>query len=170
MPSVPVIALLATIALSLLVLLWTFLRFSMGHGVRVLLRGLGLILVLVGSYVAGLMLLAAHGVLSLVDWARRTTIDDRMTLGLGLAGAGLVLFVIGSLLRSRSRERARESRAVRKGGAPADRQARGLTAAPAAGSTAPVAKAGRPGKPAKDSGLSDEDAEIEALLRNRGIN
>lgn len=167
MPSMPVLVLAATIMCCLLVLLWTFLRWSMGQGARVLLRGTGAILVLVGLYLAGVMLLAGHGVRSLVEWFQRSTpLGTSALVGLGIAGTGLLFWLVGTLLKSRDRDQARTVRQTRKGVQPAS------TAPSRGGATADTAAqpAGRPApRSAQPAQPSDEDAEIEAILKNRGI-
>lgn len=154
-----VLVLLGTIALGLLTLVWTFVRWSMGQGARVLLRGIGTILLLVGLYVSGLAHLAGNGIRSIYDWAMRTPMDTKVLVGLGVAATGLLMWLVGTMLRPRTREQARSSRQLRKGGAPAVQQDRTGRPAPAA----------RPTGATKSEGLSDEDAEIAAILDRRGI-
>ncbi|MGO4958376.1 hypothetical protein ACTQ49_14095 [Luteococcus sp. Sow4_B9] len=159
MPSMSVLVLLGTIALGLLVLVWTFVRWSMGQGARVLLRGIGTILVLVGMYVTGLAHLAGNGIRSIIDWAQRTPMDTPMMIGLGIAGTGLLFWLIGTVVRPHGKEQARATRASRKG-----------ASAPVSSS----APAGRPVSPtgaskAPAGGLAEEDEEIAAILDRRGI-
>ncbi|GAA1397316.1 hypothetical protein [Luteococcus peritonei] len=160
LPSMPVLALIATLVLCLLVLVWTYARWSMGQGARVLLRGLGTVLALAGLYLSGLAELAGNGIRSIVDWARATPLSTTMTVGFALLGAGLLFFLIGSFLRTRTREQARETRAVRTG-----KGSSAVTARPTTQQAAPVSRGAKPA----DDGLSDEDREIAALLDQRGI-
>lgn len=167
MPSMPVLVLLATIICCLLVLLWTFLRWSMGQGARVLLRGTGAILVLVGLHLAGVMLLAGHGVRSLVEWFQRSTpLGTSALVGLGIAGTGLLFWLVGTLLKSNDRDQARTVRQTRKGVQPAAVAPRGGATADAAAEPAVTGPAPRQAQPVQSS---EEDAEIEAILKNRGI-
>lgn len=169
MPSMPVLVLVATIICCLLVLLWTFLRWSMGQGARVLLRGIGAILVLVGLHLAGIMQLAGHGVRSLVEWFQRSTpLGTSSLVGLGIAGTGLLFWLVGTLMSLRDRDQARTARQARKGVQPAGVGAKGAgaTADPVA-QPAAVRPAPRTGQPVQQT--SDEDAEIEAILKSRGI-
>ncbi len=151
----PVLVLVATIALSLLTLFWTWTRWSMGHGARVLLRGLGVVLVIVGLYLSGLGNLVGNGVRSIHDWAQRTQMSTPMLVGFSLAGAGLVFWVVGTLLRPRTREQAKAARLQRRG-----------TAAPLASTSGRTTK--RPAAPTP-APASDEGAEIAAILDRRGI-
>ena len=160
LPAMNVLALVATAVLGLLVLLWTWLRWSRGGGARVLLRGLGTLLAFAGLYLSGLAVLAGNGIRSIVEWARSTAMTALMTVGFSLLGVGLVLFVVGSLLRPRNREQARGARPVRSAGpAPA------VSSGP--GTPAPAPRGRKAAAP--DDGLTDEDREIAALLDKRGI-
>lgn len=151
----PVLVLVATIALSLLTLFWTWTRWSMGHGARVLLRGLGVILLIVGLYLSGLGNLAGNGLRSIYDWAQRTQMSTAMLVGFSLAGAGLVFWVVGTLLRPRNRDQAKAVRQQRRGSAAS------LSSSGGQASKRPAASAPAP--------ASDEDAEIAAILDRRGI-
>ena len=53
------LVLIGTATLTVLVLIWTFIRFQTGGGARTLLRGVGAVLALVGLYLSGLALLAS---------------------------------------------------------------------------------------------------------------
>lgn len=156
------LVMLVCIALVVVLLLLTWTRWSLGHGTRVLLRGLGLVLFVVGLYLTHLADLAGNGIRSIYDWAMRTHMGTRLTAGFAVAGLGLVLFLAGSLMRRRTRDEAREVRRTRKGTAV-------TTGAPAAG-VAPAARPAAGRKPATTAGLDDEDAEIAAILDRRGIN
>ncbi|HSN42832.1 MAG TPA: hypothetical protein VLR88_02105, partial [Propionibacteriaceae bacterium] len=127
--------------------------------VRTLLRGLGIAVVAAGAWITGVLDLGGNGVRSIIDWAQRTPLDTMMISGLVVAGVGALLWVIGSFIKPVSKAVAKERRAVRaaapaKPGAPS-KQVEGRTTAP---SKAPPA-----------GPVDPDDAEIEALLRKRGI-
>lgn len=156
MPDMTTLVPLILGGLVLLVLIWTFLRFQLGHGARVVLRGLGAIIMLAGLYFSGLALLAGNGLRSIYDWAQRTKLSNTMIVGFSLLAAGALFWLVGTLLRPRTREDAKARREVKKGSQPA------VAAKPAPAQPAPA-------KPAPKAATSDEDREIEELLRNRGI-
>lgn len=133
--------------------------------------GAGLAAAVVGLYLTGLTQLTANGVQSLIDWFQRTVFTNTVAWGLGLVGGGILAFIVGSFL-SKTPKPPREPRPgstppVRDGARPqvgAGHQ--GPTARP---TTAPAQQPkAAPGKPAQ-KGLDPEDAEIEELLRKRGI-
>ncbi|MCC2593205.1 hypothetical protein LKO27_07260 [Tessaracoccus sp. OS52] len=163
-------ALFITICLMTVIAAITAGLFARHRNPKSLVAGIGLVLIPLGLYLTGLMRLIYNGVLSIIDWAQRTVWDDTMSWGAGLLGAGVVLLVIAGFIKSRPRPRqaqtATPSAEPKVTGRPAQQQA--VTTGkpqPAASATAakPTAKGG------KDSALDPEDAEIEALLRKRGI-
>lgn len=131
---------------------------------RTMVAGIGLMVLPLGLYLTGLMTLAYNGVISIIDWAQRTVWGTTMSWGAGLLGLGVVLLVTAAFLKSRPRAPRKPKDAA--GSAPAagtNRVAVGAAGAPPA-SPAPQSKpAGKKG------GVDPEDAEIEALLRKRGI-
>lgn len=141
--------LICTAALAVLVLLWTFLRFQTGAGARPLLRGLGVILALVGLYLSGMTLLIGNGIRSIYDWAHRTHMSTTMIIGFSLIGAGLLFWLIGTLIRPRTKDDRRAVRATKKGATPV--------------SSAPRTSG------ATTTATTDEDREVEELLNKRGI-
>lgn len=140
--------------------------------VRPLIIGLGLAAIPIGLYLTGLLRLTINGVVSLVDWFQRTVFTEPVAWGLGLLIGGVALAVVGGVLpkkpaRERTAVPAREV-PVRKGKqAPVAAEPKpGVPAQPAAAS--PAATPTPAAKPAP-KGLSSEDAEVEDLLRKRGI-
>ncbi|MBB1484292.1 hypothetical protein H5392_10525 [Tessaracoccus sp. MC1865] len=143
--------------------------------VRPLIIGLGLAAIPVGLYLTGLLRLLINGIMSLVDWFQRTVFTNAVAWGLGLLVGGIILTVVGLMLpRKPAREHAAQPAAGRE--APQrnrTRQVPGATAAKPATGTAPSTPSPAPkpaDKPAAvQKGTDPEDAEIEALLRKRGI-
>ena len=88
------------------------------------------------------------------DWATTLVFDVRTWLGVGLAGLAVVLWLVSGFIRDRQLAR---GQAAGAGG----RTARGKSELPEASST----RTGPTSRPAVD----DEMADIEALLRKRGI-
>ncbi|MEL4357113.1 MULTISPECIES: hypothetical protein [unclassified Luteococcus] len=165
MPSMNVLVIAATVVLCLLTLFWTWTRWSMGHGARVLLRGLGVVLMLVGLYLSGLMGLAGNGARSIYDWAQRTVMSNPMIIGFSLIGVGLLFWLIGTILRPRTKEQLKAARMSRRGQAPGQRHEPMISARQAAGTqpagTQPAAKQSAP--------VVDDDDEVNAILNKHGI-
>lgn len=132
---------------------------------RPVVAGVGLVLVPLGLYLSGLMHLLYNGVISLVDWANRTVWDQTMSWGVGLLAGGVVLLVIAALLPRSTRRRERTAVAERTGETPA------VTGTGPATTAAPASAGSRDAAAPKAGGkaVDPEDAEIEALLRKRGI-
>lgn len=155
-------SLLTTIILMVLIVAISVGLWSRHHRIRPIIGGVGLALVPLGLYLLGVTDLAVGGIMSIIDWAQRTVWDDVMTWGAALGGAGLLLFVIAQFLPKGPRsDRPAQPQA---GGSKARPQVTGAKPQPQQGAQ-PQGKAAPKGK----DGLSDEDREIEELLRRRGI-
>jgi hypothetical protein len=90
---------------------------------------------------------------SVTDWATTLVFDVRTWVGVGLAGLAVVLWFVSGIIRDRQLARAQATGGARASG--------GRDALPEASST----RTGPTSRPAVD----DEMADIEALLRKRGI-
>ena len=155
-------SLLITIILMVLILAITVGLWSRHHRIRPIIGGVGLALIPLGLYLLGITELAVNGVISIIDWAGRTVWDPVMTWGVSLAGGGLLAFVVAQFLP-------KGPKAPQQDGAKPAAPGRKTQPQVGAGQAKPAGQ--QPAKPApkgKD-GLSDEDREIEELLRNRGI-
>lgn len=130
-------------------------RFVTNRSWRALTQGIGLGLIALACYFIGITELAVNGFWSIVDWVQRTVWTPRIQNATIMAGIGLVLFVVGGFMVS---GKARATAAAK--GAPK----------PVAGSAPkPVAASGPAPVVNPKSGLDEEDEEIAALLRSRGI-
>lgn len=180
-----VLAIIVSIALTAVVLVVTIIGVQQGRRGRFLVRGLGLALVPIGLLLTGVMHLLVNGLRSLGDFFARSQLNAVMITGLVLLVLGLVLFFGGAIGAGRGREAVESghrTRASRPGEATpgqleADpRAARpGATPSTTAAAQPQAAPSGR-GRPttnargkAPKGGLDADDAEIEALLKNRGI-
>ena len=153
-----------------MVLAVTFGRFARSRSMRVLLHGIGLALIIVALWIVGFLDLVLAWLRATVDWVRTTPLDRTRTIGALVGALGALLVIIGSAISPVSRAEARQRR---------ERRAEGSGPAPAAGR--PTTGAGRePAEPkAVDRGTAaserdtahadDDDAEIEEILRRRGI-
>ncbi|SEQ17458.1 hypothetical protein [Microlunatus flavus] len=166
MPAADEALLPLCIALALVGVVVTVVAFVRGRRARAL-QGLALALAPVALYLTGLLRLVWDAVVAVVRWATGNVFDLGAWIGFGLLALCVVLWVVGGVLARRTRRRTKaaavesreQGRAVGTGVAPA-RQPAGRTTAKAA------AKPGRgTAAPAED----DDMAEIEALLKSRGI-
>lgn len=157
--------LLVTIALTTLFAGIAAGLWSRHRSAKAAVSGLGWVLLPIGLHLTGLMRLAVNGVMSIVDWAQRTVWTDTVSWGAGVLGTGLLLLLVGGLMKSRPRPAA-EGTAQRRGVgatgvAPAVRPqvpGRGAAVTPSPRTTS-----------AGPAATDPEDAEIEALLKKRGI-
>lgn len=161
-------ALFLTICLMTVIAAITAGLYARHRNTKTLVAGIGLVVLPLGLYLTGLMRLIYNGVLSIIDWAQRTVWDDTMSWGAGLIGLGLVLLVVAALLKSNPRPRVARAKTP----AVAEKRDQPTPSVTTAGGkpaqAQPNPTAGKPA-PAKQAGLDPEDAEIEALLRKRGI-
>ncbi len=155
MPAADAVLLPLCLGLTLLGLLVVIIAWRRGRRGRIL-QGLALALAPVALYFAGLLRLVWNGVVAIVGWASRIVFSPALWFGLSLLAVCIVLWVVGGAVVRRSRSRTRK-------GEPADRAA---AVTRGADSTRPAGK--RAGSTAAP--VDDDMAEIEALLKSRGIN
>lgn len=153
-----------TLALTVLILAVTVGLTVRNRRPRPAIAGLGLAAIVVGFYLMGLTNLTINGITSLYDWLMRTVWTDVTSWGLGLLIGGIVAVIASRFLQKGAAARPEPKPQVAPTGT--QRQApAGSTAV-----TAPKAAAQPATAPAgKQKGLDPEDAEIEELLRKRGI-
>ncbi|WP_435741291.1 hypothetical protein [Nocardioides sp. SYSU DS0663] len=134
------------VTLTLLGAVWTWHAFRR-RGTAAGLRGAGLTLLPVAAYLTDTLEMFTRIGTAVGDWVAGLALSPRVWAGIAVAGVAVALLVVSGLLRDRER-----SRALGKG--------------PAA---SPPAAGPERGEPAIGSGGDEEMAEIEALLRRRGI-
>lgn len=139
--------------------------FARGRNPRTLVAGIGLVVLPLGMYLTGLTRLAYNGVLSLIDWAQRTVWNEAMSWGAGLLGLGIVLLVIAGFMRTKARPKQVRTRAQGRSTAVDQPAQPSLTRE----NRPEAATAQQPAKGKQAPAVDPEDAEIEALLRKRGI-
>lgn len=143
---IPLIAALAASALAGAVGAASFIRH---RSWRALIRSIGLVAIFLGLYFLGVAQLLVDAISALIAWIQATTWTQQMTYASIALGTGLVLAVLASYLPAGKRDPAQTPQATAEvAGHPTQ---------------APAVNSGK--KPALDS----EDAEIEALLKARGI-
>jgi hypothetical protein len=152
MPAADTVLLPICVGLTLLGVIVTGIAWRGGKRGRVV-QGIGLALAPVALYLTGLLRILWDFAVAVVAWAASIILSPTVWLGIGLLGLCIVLWVVGGIVARRT---AAKKTAARDGSA--------------TGSTPQVP--GRPkGAPAKDAAppLDDDMAEIEALLKKRGI-
>ena len=166
MPPSDVVLLPLCIGLALIGVIIAGVAWRRGSRGRVV-QGVGVALAPIALYFTGLLRLVWDGVVALVNWATSIIFSPTMWFGISLLGLCVVLWVVGGLLTRRAAPRRSSAPAAGAGGRPA--VGTGSTAA-AKTSTKSPAKTAAKGKgkgPAQE--VDPEMAEIEAILKNRGI-
>jgi hypothetical protein len=139
------------ITLTLLGGLYTYVAYQR-RGVVAALRGASLTLLPVAAWLTGVLELLTEIGDAVGDWAVKLALSPSLWAGVALAGFAAVLFVVSGFLARRGvgskPKAAKPPRSERK-------------ALPQAGA--------RPSAPVVDDGVDAEMAEIEAILRKRGI-
>lgn len=161
------VTLLVTIALAVLIAAATAGFTSRSRSARTAVIGAGWTALPVGLWLTGVTDLTVNGIASLIAWFQRTPFTTATAWGLGLLIGGIVFVVVGAMLPKKD---------------PAERPQKQVKA-PDAKSASPQVKGGqrpqvqggqpaaaaRPAPKQAQKGLDPEDAEIEELLRKRGI-
>ncbi|MFC7497254.1 MULTISPECIES: hypothetical protein [unclassified Nocardioides] len=140
----------AALTLSLTVLggIWTWAAFRR-RGLTSGLRALGFTLLPLAAYLTETLQMFTRIGDAITDWAARLVFSPTVWLGVIIGGVGIVLIVVSGMLRSR--QLGTKEKAPKQVGSAGEK---------------PAARSSR-GAPAIDG--DPEMAEIEALLRKRGI-
>ena len=162
------VTLLVTIALAVLIAAATAGFTSRSRSARTAVIGAGWTALPVGLWLTGVTDLTVNGIASLNAWFKRTPFTTATAWGLGLLIGGIVFVVVGAMLPKKDPAE-RPAKAVKGADArPASPQARGGQRPQVQGGQ-PTVPATRPAPKQAQKGLDPEDAEIEELLRKRGI-
>lgn len=141
---------------------WTVVAYRT-RGVAAAVRGAGLTLLAPAAYLTGTLELAGEIAVDVGDWARGVVFSPVVWTGIALAGAGVLLVLLGGALAAKGVGTTPRSAAPRQVDEGAGRRAVPPAAPPAGrGAATPPPAAGRA------SGDDDLD-DIEAILRRRGI-
>lgn len=146
------------VGLSLLGVIATGIAWRRGNKGRVV-QGVGLALAPVALYLTGLLGLLWDGVAAVFRWAGGIVLSPPIWIGFSLLGLCIVLWVVGGILAPRF-----AARKSVEGGKTAGKQ---VTAAKPAKAGQTKGATGAKGQQADP--VDDEMAEIEALLKSRGI-
>ncbi|MCW2791299.1 MAG: hypothetical protein JWO76_397 [Nocardioides sp.] len=139
-----------TLTLTLLGAIWTWVAYQR-RGVTSGLRALAFTLLPLAAYLTKTLQMFTKIVDAVATWATNLVFNPFVWAGVVLAGLSVVLFTVSGYLRSRELGRSRPSGETGSKPAPASRK----ELPPAAGRGGPA--------------IDDDMAEIEALLRKRGI-
>lgn len=168
MPASDVVLLPLCIGLALIGVIVAGVAWRKGSRGRVV-QGVGIALAPIALYLTGLLRLLWDGVVAVVGWATSIIFSPSMWLGISLLGLCVVLWVVGGVLVRRTAGKADPA----VGAAGAKPAVGGRTSSAAATSTKASTKAAKGKAPSKGKALADIDpelAEIEAILKDRGIN
>ncbi|HYH34622.1 MAG TPA: hypothetical protein VD814_05670 [Nocardioides sp.] len=138
-----------TVVLTVLGAAWTWYAFR-HRGVASGLRGAGLTLLPPAAFLTGTLEMFTEIGTSVLDWATSLVLSPVVWAGVVLAGLSVVLLGTSAALRARGR-----------GTAP--------TTSRAAGGAEPSGELGRTAADKGDPLLGDDLADVEAILRRRGI-
>lgn len=141
-----------TAALTVAGAIWTWIAFRR-RGAANGLRAMGFTLLPAAAWLTGTLEMVTEIAGSVTDWATTLVFDVRTWVGVGLAGLAVVLWFVSGIIRDRQLARA---------------QATGQTGTSGERDALPEASSTRTG-PTSRAAVDDEMADIEALLRRRGI-
>lgn len=142
-----------TAALTVAGAIWTWIAFRR-RGTANGLRALGFTLLPAAAWLTGTLEMVVEISGSIADWATGLVFNILTWTGMGLAGLAVVLWVVSGILRDRQ---------IARGQSPGSPRA---TPAPTSRKSLP------PSDPSRTKGgspIDDEMADIEALLKKRGI-
>ena len=167
MPAADTVLLPICVGLSLLGIIITGIAWRRGSKGR-LIQGVGLALAPIALYFTGLLRILWDFVVAVIGWAGQIIFSPAVWFGLSLLGLCVVLWVVGGILAKRAAVRAIAAGGSGKG------SARGSAGSTRAGSSKAVG--GRTSSRSSGAGgkqsappIDDDMAEIEALLKKRGI-
>lgn len=152
MPDLSPVLLPLCVGLSLLGIIATGIAWRRGNKGRVV-QGVGLALAPIALYFSGLLQLIWDAVVAVGTWASKIILSPPVWFGLSLLAVCVVLWVVGGFVARRSNP------------------TKAIKGAPAPAGPAKTAVTGRSAAPAKKATppIDDDMAEIEALLKSRGI-
>lgn len=163
MPASDLVLLPLCIGIALIGVVIAGLAWRKGERGRVV-QGAALAVAPVGLYFTGLLRLVWDAAVAVVGWATSIIFSPTMWFGISLLGLCVVLWVVGGMLTRRSAAKNPVAASSTKPAVTGGRTVPG--SAPAV--TTPAAKPAKGKAAAAD--IDPELAEIEAILKNRGIN
>jgi hypothetical protein len=150
MPSVDTVLLPLCVGLTLLGVIATGIAWRRGNKGRVI-QGIGIALAPIALYFSGLLRLLWDAIVAFGTWASKIILSPAVWFGLSLLVLCVVLWVVGGLIARRSPSS--KSKAV---------------SAESTANALPAKKGARKARQSEPP-IDEEMAEIEALLKSRGI-
>lgn len=164
MPASDLVLLPLCIGIALIGVLIAGLAWRKGERGRVV-QGAALAVAPVGLYFTGLLRLLWDAAVALTGWATSIIFSPTMWFGISLLGLCVVLWVVGGIVTRRSTAKADSVSA----GSTKPAVTGGQLAPTSSTAVAPAKKSAPKGKTGP-ADIDPELAEIEAILKNRGIN
>lgn len=164
--TVEIALIIACCVIALLGVLWALLSWRRHYGWGRVVHGIAVTVAGLGLYFSGLLELLWQGIKGIWVWAWTVTPNNLMSTGLGLVAGAVVLWLIGILLLRKGygrwnadeRRQAAQLRGSRQDAGPAGNRL----------AVSGQASSGDKGQP-KAGPVDDDMAEIEEILKNRGI-
>lgn len=160
MPAADSVLLPLCVAIALIGIVLAGLAWRRGNKGRVV-QAAALVVIPFGLYLTGLLTVVWNFVVNLFRWAIHLVLSPLSWLGFGIIALAIVLFVVGAVLARFSGAKDAEKKEKRLA-----RRSSG-SALPKSGTPAAAASKGLARK--QDPDVDPELAEIEALLKSRGI-
>ena len=152
MPAVDTVLLPLCVGLTLLGVIATGIAWRRGNKGRVI-QGIGIALAPIALYFSGLLRLLWDAIVAFGTWASKIILSPAVWFGLSVLGLCVVLWVVGGLIARRSPNAKSKSKAV---------------SAESTANALPAKKGTRKARQSEPP-VDEEMAEIEALLKSRGI-
>ena len=174
-------AIIFTVILAVVALAYLLFGWLRKRSWRVMLRGIGFVLIPVGLLAMGLMTQIVNGLQAVVDWANATVMNGWIMLGLILGGIGLVAYLVGSFVPHVTGDEAASRRAAIKARRLASLQTQPQPTGPAPMTTPPPSQSLVPATasqtpsqtmkitPVAQPNMTDDDKEVDDILRRHGI-
>ena len=157
MPSVDTVLLPLCVGLTLLGVVATGIAWRRGNKGRVV-QGIGLALAPIALYFSGLLRLLWDAIVAFGSWASKIILSPAVWFGLSLLGLCVVLWVVGGLVARRTSTAKSKTSTAKSKEVNAQSAANALPAKKGAGKSRQT-----------EPPIDEEMAEIEALLKSRGI-
>lgn len=165
-------AVVATVVLTLICAGGALFSHLRGQGPRPVLRWSALGLVPIGLLITGAMRPVVEGAQAVGRYFQTATMSLAMIVGLSIIAVAALVWLTGGRISPRTKQQAKDKRQARRqvsgvkpavgtGRTPTQSREAKAAAQPGAGNAQPAAGKGAP--------VDDEMAEIEALLKSRGI-
>jgi len=174
--SVHTTAIILAIVLAVIGLAYLLFGWLRKRSWRVMLRGIGFVLMPLGLLVMGLMSKVVDGINAVIDWAKATYMTTAIMIGLIVAAIGFVAYLVGSFVPHVTGEEAAKRReeihdrklAALQSGRPATSPSDPASAKPS-GPTPPPSPAPATSPAVASDPITPDDKEIDDILKRHGL-